>query len=96
MLRVPHMNWSNELAYYVTPKSGPMRPMETLLDANRALLDDLSPAIRRRPHWVAVKRLLLAAATSAEPVDIRLATDGLVRALEAEGWMTRPKMAECG
>jgi hypothetical protein len=33
------MNWNFELAYFITPKAGPMRAMQTLLDANRAMLD---------------------------------------------------------
>jgi hypothetical protein len=35
------MHWTKQLAYTITPKSGPMRRMETLLDANRALSNDL-------------------------------------------------------
>lgn len=87
------MNWNAELAYFVTPKSGPMRPMRTLIDANRALLDDLPFGCRRRPHWAAFGRLLLIAADTASIIDVRLATDALVRALEAEGWMTRARPA---
>jgi hypothetical protein len=83
------MNWNTELAYFVTPKSGPMRPMRTLIDANRAFLDDLPFGCRRRPHWAAFGRLLLIASDTASTIDVRLATDALVRALEAEGWMTR-------
>ena len=48
----------------MTPKSGPMRAMRTLRDANYALLDDLTAQIRYRGHWSAVGRLLLAAAKS--------------------------------
>jgi hypothetical protein len=35
------MNWSLSLTYFISPRSGPMRRMETLLDANRALSKDL-------------------------------------------------------
>lgn len=87
------MNWNAELAYFVTPKSGPMRPMRTLIDANRALLDDLPFGCRRRPHWAAFGRLLLIAADTTSIIDVRLATDALVRALEVEGWMTRARPA---
>lgn len=83
------MDWNAELAYFVTPKSGPMRPMRTLIDANRALLDDLPFGSRCRPHWAAVARLLLIAAETGSTIDVRLATDSLVRALETEGWMNR-------
>lgn len=84
------MSWNTELAYFVTPKSGPMRPMRTLVDVNRALLDDLPFGCRLRPHWAAVARLLLIASDTGATIDVRLATDALVRALETEGWMTRP------
>ncbi|MFD2183141.1 hypothetical protein [Rhodoplanes azumiensis] len=83
------MSWNTELAYFVTPKSGPMRPMRTLVDVNRALLDDLPFVSRLRPHWAAVARLLLIASDTGSTIDVRLATDALVRALETEGWMTR-------
>jgi hypothetical protein len=86
------MHWNTELAYFVTPKSGPMRPMRTLVDVNRALLDDLPFVARLRPHWAAVARLLLIAADTASTIDVRLATDALVRALEVEGWMTRTRV----
>jgi hypothetical protein len=45
------MSWNAELAYLVTPKSGPMRAMRTLRDVNYALLDDLTPQCRYRRHW---------------------------------------------
>lgn len=83
------MNWNIELAYFVTPKSGPMRPMKTLRDVNHALLDDLPARCRHQRHWFAVGRLLLtAAAKGSNRLDLRLATDALVMALEVEGWMT--------
>ncbi|WP_201159615.1 hypothetical protein [Rhodoplanes elegans] len=85
------MSWNTELAYFVTPKSGPMRPMRTLVDVNRALLDDLPFVSRLRPHWAAVARLLLIASDTGSTIDVRLATDALVRALETEGWMTRAR-----
>ena len=83
------MNWSTELAYDVTPKSGPIRAMRTLRDANYAFLEDLTPQCRYRRHWFAVGRLLMAAATSGRRLDVMLATDALVMTLEVEGWMTR-------
>jgi hypothetical protein len=81
--------WNAELTYQVTPKSGPMRSMRTLRDVNRAFLDDLTPQYRHRRHWFAVGRLLMAAASSKARLDLMLATDALVMALEVEGWMTR-------
>ena len=83
------MNWSTELAYFVTPKSGPMRPMVTLRDLNHALLDDLPARFRHQRHWFRVCRLLMtAAAEGSSRLDLMLATDALVMALEIEGWMT--------
>lgn len=83
------MSWNAELAYDVTPKSGPMRAMRTLRDANYAFLEDLKPQSRYQGHWFAVGRLLMAAANSGRRLDLMLATDALVMALEVEGWMTR-------
>jgi hypothetical protein len=83
------MSWKAELAYFVTPKSGPMRPMVTLRDANHALLDDLPARCRHQRHWFRVGRLVMAAAAEGSSrLDLMLATDALVMALEIEGWMT--------
>lgn len=83
------MRWTAELAYQVTPKSGPLRPMRTVVEAARTLVDDLPLSHRRRPYWMSVRRLILKAAATGAPLDIQLATDSLVCALEVEGWMTR-------
>lgn len=80
-------NHSRDLAYFVTPKSGPLPPLKTLGDANRAFLE-LPFRARRKPHWAIVGRLLLAASESGDAIDIRWVTDALVQALEAEGWMS--------
>ena len=83
------MHWEKELAYPITPKSGPMRRMETLLDANRSLTQDLPRGYLRRPNWLKVgQKLVDAAETGSGPI-IREATEILVAAIEAEGWMTR-------
>jgi hypothetical protein len=34
------MHWHKQLAYTITPKSEPVRQMETLLDADQALVRD--------------------------------------------------------
>jgi hypothetical protein len=83
------MHWDKKLAYVITPKSGPMRSMETLLDANHALSKDLPMAFLRLPHWYDAGKLVLAAAESGHEMDIEDATDKLLKAVEAEGWMTR-------
>ena len=51
------MNWDAELAYFVTPKSGPMRAMRTLHDVKYALLDDLTAHYRHRRYWFLVRAI---------------------------------------
>lgn len=82
------MNWNTELAYFVTPKSGPMRAMRTLRDVNNALLDDLPRTLRYQRHWFIVGRLVMAAAGGNTRLAVTLATDALLAALETEDWMT--------
>jgi hypothetical protein len=63
--------------------------MRTLQDASRALLDDLSTRVRMRLHWRDAGWAIAAAIDTPDPVLIRIATDRLFRAVEAEGWMER-------
>jgi len=84
------MHWHKELAYTITPKSGPIRRMETLLDANRALVQDLPPGLIKKLHWHRVGNLLVRAAESGRAVDILEATEKLVEEIDHQGWMTRP------
>lgn len=51
------LHWQKPLGFQITPKSGPMRSMETLLDANQALLHDLPSGYLRRAHWLAAGTL---------------------------------------
>ena len=83
------MHWGQELAYTITPKSGPMRKMETLLDANRALSSDLPRAYLHRQHWLDAGNTLVAAAETGHPEAVREATEKLLAAINAERWMTR-------
>jgi len=83
------MYWNRALTYWITPKSGPIRSMETLLDANHALSRDLPRTFLKRPHWLGAGGLLVRAAETGRDKDIRRATDGLVKAIEIEGWMSR-------
>jgi hypothetical protein len=88
------MHWNKELAYWITPKSGPMRGMTTLIDANHALSRDLPSGYLKRVQWVDVANLLVQAAESGRDEDVRIATDELLRAVEQEGWMDRtPRLA---
>src|SRR5436305_9847259 len=84
------MYWTRELLYTITPRGGPMRSMETLIDANHALSKDLPLAYLRRRHWLEAGNLLVDAATTGEDADVELATEKLLFAIEHEGWMERP------
>jgi hypothetical protein len=84
------MHWQKELTYTITPRSGPMRQMEILLDANRALVQDLPRALFKKPDWLRVGKLLVLAAETGRPVDIREVTEKLLEIIERHGWMERP------
>src|SRR5262249_61964038 len=71
------MHWNKELAYFITPKSGPMRGMEKLIDANHALLQDLPNGYLKRPHWTDAAYRLVEAAETGEERGGRAATAGL-------------------
>jgi hypothetical protein len=86
------MHWNKELTYWITPKSGPMRGMATLIDANHALSRDLPSGYLKRVHWTDVANLLVQAAESGHEEDVRIATDELLRAVEQEGWMDRVRV----
>jgi hypothetical protein len=86
------MFWNKELTYWITPKSGPMRGMATLIDANHALSRDLPSGYLKRVHWVDVANRLVQAAESGRDDDVRIATDELLRAVEQEGWMDRVRV----
>jgi hypothetical protein len=83
------MYWSVSLTYFISPRSGPMRRMETLLDANRALSKDLGFRFLKQPHWRHAGQLLLRAADTGADGDIQAATDAIYSAIEQEGWMSR-------
>jgi hypothetical protein len=83
------MHWEKKLSYTITPKSGPMRSMETLLDANHALSQDLPMGHLRRRHWLDAGKVLVEAAETGSTPIIREATEKILSALEVEGWMSR-------
>ena len=85
------MHWQSRLAFRITPKSGPVRSMETLLDANRALTNDLPAGYLRRHKWLETGKTLVEAAESGSSATIREATEKLLAAIEEEGWMERPR-----
>ena len=87
------MHWNKELAYWITPKCGPMRGMmSTLIDANHAL-QALPAGYLKRPDWVDVARLVVQAAESGHDEDVQVATDELLRVIEQEGWMESMRLA---
>jgi len=90
------MHWTKQLAYTITPKSGPMRSMETLLDANRALSNDLPRELFKRDHWLAAGKLLVHASETGAAADIQRATDELLKVIESEGWMSRAPRRRAG
>jgi hypothetical protein len=85
--------WDKDLAFKIAPKSGPMRVMETLLDANQALLNDLPKGSLQQPHWRAAAQQLARASETGEQAGIQDTTAALLRAIEQEGWMTRRPVA---
>ena len=87
------MYWNKELTYWITPRSGPFRSMKTLLDANHALSQDLPWTFLKGPYWLLAGALLLLAAETGSAKDIQRATDGLLRAIELEEWMSRVRAA---
>jgi hypothetical protein len=67
-----------------------MRSMETLLDANWALTNDLPIGFLKREHWLAAGKLLVHASETGAEKDVKQGTEELVKAIEREGWMSRP------
>ncbi|MEZ5785135.1 MAG: hypothetical protein R3D62_01315 [Xanthobacteraceae bacterium] len=88
LIPIQRRNRNPELAYFITPKSGPVRPLQTLRDASSALLDDISSKCRRQPHWMRAGRLVLIACETVAADDVQAATDALLNALVTEGWMS--------
>jgi hypothetical protein len=61
--------------------------METLLDVNRAFVQDLPRVLFKKPDWPRVGKLLVLAAETGRPVDIREATEELPEVIDRHGWM---------
>jgi hypothetical protein len=85
--------WNENLAYTISPRSGPLRQLQTLRDVSDALQADLPKAMLRRPDWIEVGILVVQASESGAPRDVRVATDHLVDLIERHGWMDRPRLA---
>jgi hypothetical protein len=84
------MSWTSTLTYTITPKSGPIRQLTTLEDARSALINDLPADRKKTPHWLQAGLLVVAAGESGRLDDVAAATEALVKALDADGWMTHP------
>ncbi len=88
MQAAPPVFWDKPLAYEVTPKSGPLKKLTTLADVRSAMVHDLPPGATKRPHWLHAGMKLVAASESGATGDIRVATEALIDALDAEGWLS--------
>jgi hypothetical protein len=82
-------NWDKPLTYVITPKSGPLRKMESLLDANRALTGELPRGYLKRAHWLRAGQALVTAAETGKSRDIERGFETIVAALDEEGWLPR-------
>jgi hypothetical protein len=83
------MFWCSDLAFPITPKSGPLRAIGTLLDASRAMTRDLPAGYLKRPYWRQAGWEVMKAVDSGQAEDIKRATELLVCAFEHEGWLQR-------
>ena len=80
-------DWNTRLTFAITPKSGPLRKMVRLRDAQQALIADLPPGYLKRVHWLRASACLVTAAETGKPRDIEWAFEAIVAALEEEGWL---------
>ena len=78
--------WDQPLTCVITPKSGPLPQMSSLLDANRALTGNLPHGFLKRPHWLKAGQALMTAAETGASSDIDTAFETIVIALDEEGW----------
>jgi hypothetical protein len=78
--------WDQPLTCVITPKSGPLPQMSSLLDANRALTGNLPHGFLKRPHWLKAGQALMTAAETGASSDIDRAFETIVIALDEEGW----------
>ena len=79
--------WDERLPFVITPKSGPLPQMTSLLDGNRALIGNLPQGYLKRRHWLTAGQALVTAAETGELHDVQLAFEAMVEALNEEGWL---------
>ena len=80
-------DWDTLLTFVITPKSGPLRKMVRLRDAQQALIADLPSGFLRRAHWLEAGNALVTAAETGKPKDIEWVFESIVAALDEEGWL---------
>ncbi len=80
-------DWDTLLTFVITPKSGPLRKMVTLHDAQQVLIADLPPGYLKRAHWLRAGKALVTAAETGKSKDIEGAFEAIVAALDEEGWL---------
>jgi hypothetical protein len=80
-------DWDTRLTFVITPKSGPLRKMVRLRDAQQALIADLPSGFLRRAHWLTAGKALVTAAETGKPKDIEWVFESIVAALDKEGWL---------
>jgi len=80
-------DWDTRLTFVITPKSGPLRKMVRLRDAQQALIADLPSGFLRRAHWLTAGKALVTAADTGDSEDIKWAFEAIVAALDNEGWL---------
>ena len=80
-------DWDTPLTFVITPKSGPLRKMVRLRDAQQALIADLPKGYLRRAHWLRAGKALVTAAETGSSRDIERAFETIVAALDEEGWL---------
>ena len=78
--------WYKCFEYPITPKSGPMPQMFSLIHARGAFLE-LPQGFLRRSHWLRAGQALLTASQTGTVIEIQRAFDALVAAVDEEGWL---------
>ncbi len=86
-------DWDTLLTFAIAPKSGPLRKMVRLRDAQQALIADLPSGFLRRAHWLKAGKTLVTAAETGKSKDIEGAFEAIVAALDEEGWL--PQGVSC-
>ena len=86
-LNLTMADWDTRLTFVITPKSGPLRKMVRLRDAQQALIADLPSGFLRRAHWLTAGKALVTAAETGKPKDIEWVFESIVAALDEEGWL---------